>query len=161
MAGGDRYSTCRWLCLFNSSLFLLLLMAEYTRRKVIYRLGVAPCALQDSWINKNDVRKSGSTGKRTQNDTIYTWSVTKDRNSSQLYFIPDTSIYRTINTTHHLCIKVHLFTAPMFLMYLSYLISVLSVHCDVVPLNTFITARKRNLRVATARQLVGTTEHVI
>lgn len=39
-------------------------MAEYTRKKVIYRLGVAPYALQDSWINKNDFRKSGSTRKR-------------------------------------------------------------------------------------------------
>ena len=39
-------------------------MAEYTRKKVIYRLGVAPYALQDSWINKKDFRKSGSTRKR-------------------------------------------------------------------------------------------------
>lgn len=46
-------------------------MAEYTRKKVIYRLGVAPYALQDSWINKNDFRKSGSTRKRKQNDLIY------------------------------------------------------------------------------------------
>lgn len=49
----------------------------------------------------------------------------------------------------------------MFLMYLSYLISVLSVHCDMFALNTFITARKRKLQAVTAHQLVGITEHVI
>ena len=40
-------------------------MAEYTWRKVMYLLGVAPYALQDSWINKNDFRKSGWTRKKT------------------------------------------------------------------------------------------------
>lgn len=32
----------------------------------MYRLGVAPYALQDSWINKNDFRKSESTRKKKQ-----------------------------------------------------------------------------------------------
>lgn len=62
-------------------------MAEYTRKKVIYRLGVAPYALQDSWINKNDFRKSGSTRKQIENTITYMFDSLKIRKIILTYFI--------------------------------------------------------------------------
>lgn len=92
-----QYCTCKWLCLFSNSFFLLLLMAEYTCKKVIYRLGVAPYALQDSWINKNDFRKSGSIIIRykvnTKKSVVYLYTSNKNLNtiSSKYKILTDIS----------------------------------------------------------------------
>lgn len=56
----------------------------------MYRLGVAPYALQDSWINKNDFRKSGSTRQKQKIDHFVRIIHQELDNLNSPYFLSDT-----------------------------------------------------------------------